>query len=96
MSRRRPDYLSYSLFTSQTDVSRATEPINLLKQNALYQERWSFKMDNNVFKFKYAKCLIYCGTWLEWQIQKYWHQRPESQEINTYLVAIKYRQNTNL
>jgi hypothetical protein len=36
MSRRRPDYPYYSLFTIQTDKSRFTEPMNLLKHNDRY------------------------------------------------------------
>jgi len=39
--------------------------MNLLKHNALYQERWSFKTENNIFVFKYSKRIIYYGTRLE-------------------------------
>jgi len=36
--------------------------MNLLKHNALYQESWNFKMENNIFVFKYSKRITYCGT----------------------------------
>ena len=65
MWRRRPHYPHYSLFTTQTDMLRLTESMNLLKHDTLYQECWSFKMENYIFMFKYSKRIIYCGTRLD-------------------------------